>query len=123
MSAAPESLPEKGLLLAVFNATAEDMDEPVDIDIPLPVDWPGRFQEFFGYEEKFSFTLTGPDGERDVPENPLHMSLRIRLGIVREPDIPEFDLSLRLGRLGRLVRVPGHRLVIQQAEHPFSTGH
>ncbi|HUU29890.1 MAG TPA: glycoside hydrolase family 38 C-terminal domain-containing protein [archaeon] len=65
-AAAPKDIPEGSLVLAVFNATAEDINEPVDLDIPLPVDWPKRFAEFFGYEEKFSFRLINAQGE-EVP--------------------------------------------------------
>jgi alpha-mannosidase/mannosylglycerate hydrolase len=65
-AAAPEKLPDSSLVLAVFNATGEAIDEPVDLDIPLPVDWPRKFGEFFGYEEKFSFRLINARGE-EVP--------------------------------------------------------
>ena len=65
-AAAPSRLPEGSLVLAMFNATAEDFDEPVDLEIPLPADWPNRFQEFFGYEEKFSFKLINAHGQ-EVP--------------------------------------------------------
>ncbi len=66
LAAAPKEMPDGSILLAVFNATAQDIDEPVDLDIPLPGDWPGRFQEFFGYEEKFSFKLIGSSG-KEIP--------------------------------------------------------
>jgi len=66
LAAAPEELPDGSIMLAVFNATGQDIDEPVDLDIPLPADWPGRFGEFFGYEEKFSFRLLGPSGQ-EIP--------------------------------------------------------
>ncbi|MCK6491330.1 MAG: glycoside hydrolase family 38 [Planctomycetes bacterium] len=65
-AAAPADLGPERLLLAVFNPTAEDLDEPLDLEIPLPTTWPGRFQEFFGYEERFSFALLDADG-REVP--------------------------------------------------------
>ena len=66
VAAAPSDMPDDSLMLAVFNATAADIDEPVDIDIPLPTNWPKRFQEFFGFEEKFSFRLVDATGE-DIP--------------------------------------------------------
>ncbi|MSU69592.1 MAG: glycoside hydrolase family 38 [Opitutaceae bacterium] len=65
-AAAAPALPPDALLLGVFNATAQSIDEPVDLDVPLPTNWPTRFNEFFGYEEKFGFKLRGPDGE-EVP--------------------------------------------------------
>ncbi len=61
-AAAPENLPEGAFLMAVFNPAAADVDEPVDIDIPLPSNWP-VFREFFGFEDKFSFILESPEGE------------------------------------------------------------
>ncbi len=61
-AAAPSEMPEGALLVAVFNPTAQALDEPVDLEIPLPAGWPATFQEFFGYERKFAFQLTDPDG-------------------------------------------------------------
>ena len=65
-AALPPALAENTLPIAVYNATAELVDEPIDIDIPLPTNWPTKFQEYFQYEEKFSFRLTGPDG-KEIP--------------------------------------------------------
>ncbi len=65
-AAAPQDVPDGGMVIAIFNPTAADIDEPVDLDIPLPTNWPTRFQEFFGFEEKFSMRLTGARG-KDVP--------------------------------------------------------
>ena len=66
LAAAPKSFPDSCRAVVVFNHTAEEIDGPVDIDISFPGDWPKKFQEFFGYEEKFAFRLSGPDG-RDIP--------------------------------------------------------
>jgi len=66
LAAAPKGLSGDSLMIAVFNATAEDINEQVDIDIPLPTNWGKRYQEFFGYEEKFSFRLVNARGE-EVP--------------------------------------------------------
>ncbi|MBN1292808.1 MAG: glycoside hydrolase family 38 [Candidatus Latescibacteria bacterium] len=66
LAAAPQDMPDNSIMLAVFNATAEKIDEPVDLDIPLPTNWPKRYQEFFGYEEKFSFKLFDAQGE-EIP--------------------------------------------------------
>ncbi|MCE5250213.1 glycoside hydrolase family 38 [bacterium] len=63
LAAAPADMPGDALMLTVFNATANTVDEPVDLEIPLPTNWPKRFEEFFGYEEKFSFTLHNAQGE------------------------------------------------------------
>ena len=62
-AALPETLPPNAVPLALFNPTSEAVDEPVDIDIPLPTDWPTKFQEFFQYEEKFAFQIAAPDGK------------------------------------------------------------
>jgi alpha-mannosidase len=66
LAATPTDRNKDSLVIGVFNATAEDIEEPVDIDIPLPTNWPTKFQEFFGFEEKFSFKLKGPNNE-EVP--------------------------------------------------------
>ncbi len=81
-AAAPEELPEGSMVLAVFNATAEDLDEPVDLEIPLPEGWPERFEEFFGYEQKFSFKLIDAAG-REVPYQ-LVGQIRDRKGFQRQ---------------------------------------
>ncbi len=62
-AAAPKNIPEHAIVLGVFNPTQREIAEPVDLDIPLPSDWPSTFQEFFGYEKKFAFALRGQDGE------------------------------------------------------------
>jgi alpha-mannosidase len=62
IAACPKDRPEGSLILGVFNATAEPIDEPVDLEIALPTNWPKKFQEFFGFEEKFSFKLKDPAG-------------------------------------------------------------
>ena len=61
-AAAQDELPEGAFAMTLFNPTAVAVDEPLDIEIPLPSDWP-VFREFFGFEDKFSFTLETPDGE------------------------------------------------------------
>ena len=57
---------EGSLKLGVFNHTAEAIDRPVDLDIALPADWPKKFQEFFGFEEKFAFKLRDHAGN-EIP--------------------------------------------------------
>jgi alpha-mannosidase/mannosylglycerate hydrolase len=52
--------------IGLFNSTAEPTDEPIDFDVYLPNDWPTKFAEFFGFEQKFSFRLRGPAGE-EIP--------------------------------------------------------
>jgi alpha-mannosidase len=61
-AAAPRTRPDGALVLTVFNPSTVAIDEPVDLEIPFPTDWPGRFQEFFGFEEKFAFTLSTDEG-------------------------------------------------------------
>ncbi len=57
---------EGSLKLLVYNHTAEAIDQPVDLDIALPTDWPKKFQEFFGFEEKFAFKLRDHAGN-EIP--------------------------------------------------------
>ncbi len=65
-AAMPEDIPDGALSLTLFNPTARALDEPLDIDIPLPLDWPGVFREFFGYEDTFAFRLRTAEGD-DIP--------------------------------------------------------
>ncbi len=57
---------EEAIKLGVFNHTAEEIDRPVDLEIPLPTTWSKKFQEFFGFEEKFAFKLRDSKGN-EVP--------------------------------------------------------
>jgi len=50
------------LTVTVFNHTAEEIDEPVDLDLPLPLDFP-TFREWENTEEKFGFRIKTPTGE------------------------------------------------------------
>lgn len=61
-ASAPRGLPAPGFSIAVFNPVAEDLDEVVELAIPLGDSWPTSFQEFFGYEKKFSFALRDAAG-------------------------------------------------------------
>lgn len=65
IAAAPGDRPDGSLVISVFNPTAGELDEPVDMELPLTLEWPA-FQEFFGFERKFSFRLRGADGE-EIP--------------------------------------------------------
>ena len=53
-------------VIGLFNATAEAIDEPIDFDVFLTSDWPGKFAEFFGFEQKSGFRLRGSNGE-EIP--------------------------------------------------------
>ena len=66
LAATPAKTPDGSLVIAVFNPTSEDISEPIDLDIPLPTNWPKRFQEFFGFEEKFAFHIVNSRGE-EIP--------------------------------------------------------
>jgi alpha-mannosidase len=89
-ASAPLSTPERSLTVTVFNSTADDIDEMVDLDVRLPTDWPKRFSEFFGYEEKFSFRIRDAAGN-DIPWQ-LVNQLRDRMNIkVRAKKYPDYD--------------------------------
>ena len=51
------------MTLTLFNPTASEITTPSDFVVRLPSTWPEKFQEFFGYEEKFSFLLRDCDGQ------------------------------------------------------------
>lgn len=81
-AACPAEVPDGAMVIAVFNPTSAAIDQPVDIDVPLPTDWPSRYNEFFGYEEKFSFVIEDREG-RDIPYQ-LIKQTRDRNGFYRE---------------------------------------
>jgi len=66
IASAPADLPKGAIALSVFNPLPHAIDEPFDLEIALPPEWPTTFSEFFGYEQKFAFVLRDPQG-RDVP--------------------------------------------------------
>lgn len=47
---------EGELRVVVFNPLAQPLDEPVDLALQIPVDWP-QFNEFFGFEPKPAFRI------------------------------------------------------------------
>ncbi|MCB0070661.1 MAG: hypothetical protein KDE20_04350 [Caldilineaceae bacterium] len=49
------------LRVVVFNPLSMLLDEPVDLILQIPVEWP-QFNEFFGFEPKPAFRIYGPDG-------------------------------------------------------------
>lgn len=119
LAAAPEEMPDGSILLAVFNATGEDIDEPVDLDIPLPSDWPSRFQEFFGYEGKFSFKLIAASG-REIPY-PLVAQRPGRQGFWRQrKHFPRGDMR-HVVSVSTPLRVPSFgytTLIVEPADGP-----
>lgn len=66
LASAPADLAAGALALTVFNPNAEDITGPTDLSIRLPTAWKEKYQEFFGYEEKFAFRLLGPD-RQEIP--------------------------------------------------------
>jgi alpha-mannosidase len=90
-AAAPNVTVPHSLVIGVFNAAAESIDEPVDLIIPIPTTWPTKFREFFGFEEKFSFKLRGPAGE-EIPYQLIHQqrdSTRFRVSRYKFPAIEQ----------------------------------
>jgi len=66
LAAAPTGLSQNSLTVTLFNPTAEDSEGPLDVQIRLPASWPEKFQEFFGYEEKFAFRIVDSTGQ-EIP--------------------------------------------------------
>ncbi len=56
---------ENEVRVGVFNPLPEPFTQTAELDLEIPADWP-FFQEFFGYEQKPAFRITGPDG-KDIP--------------------------------------------------------
>ena len=71
IAAAPKDRTDNSLVMGVFNATAEDVDEPIDLEVALPSTWPKKFQEFFGFlEGAHSYVPpTDPATGRRTPAN------------------------------------------------------
>lgn len=110
---------EGALKLCVFNHTAEAIDRPVDLEIGLPVDWAKKFQEFFGFEEKFAFKLRDHAG-KEVPYQ-LVSQRRDRLTFKRyRKKFPQGDLRHVIGVTAK-IKVPAFgytTLFIEPAEPP-----
>ncbi len=117
-AAAPGERPRGELVLGVFNQTARDIDEPVDLDIPLPPDWPS-FQEFFGFEKKYSFHLHGATGE-EIPYQLIGQEinrsgfrrLRYKFPVPDDRPVVRVTAPLRIPAFGYAV------LLVEPAEGP-----
>jgi alpha-mannosidase len=59
-------LGEKDFAVVLFNATADDVDGPVDFTLRFPAEGSPQFHEFFGFENKLGFRLYDADGN-EVP--------------------------------------------------------
>jgi alpha-mannosidase/mannosylglycerate hydrolase len=100
-AASPKELSDTSFVVGVFNATSEDINEPVDIDIPMPEDWPYKFREFFGYEDKYSFKLRNARGE-EVPyqlvaqtrdKKDIHFNYRNIVSLTAPMKVPAFGYT------------------------------
>lgn len=56
---------EDELRVVLFNPLPYALDEPVEVTLQIPADWP-TFNEFFGFEPKPAFTIENSDGQ-EVP--------------------------------------------------------
>lgn len=56
----------EGMRVRLFHALPHERKDVVELDLDFPPDWPTRFSEGFGYEDRNSFRITGADGH-DVP--------------------------------------------------------
>jgi alpha-mannosidase/mannosylglycerate hydrolase len=117
VSAAPPT--EGSIKLCVFNPTSEAIDRPLDLEIALPVTWEKKFQEFFGFEEKFAFKLRGADGT-EIPYQ-LVSQARQRMRVRRpRKKFPQGDPRHVLGVTARLKVPPlGYTTIfVEPAEPP-----
>ncbi|MDB5324835.1 MAG: glycoside hydrolase, partial [Phycisphaerales bacterium] len=90
--------------IGVFNATAEAIDEPVDLDVLLPNDWPTKFADNFASEQKYAFRLRGPGGE-EVP----YQLLAQRDNVHWRRTLPyklSYDGTQHLSRVSARLKVP-----------------
>jgi alpha-mannosidase len=61
--AADADIDEGQIKVCVFNPLPQKMDDVVELELPIPKDWP-IFQEFFGFEAKPGFFIKDSQGNR-----------------------------------------------------------
>ena len=57
---------EKEVRFVLFNPATRPVNHALEIDVDLPLDWPTKFFEYFGYEDKPGFVVLDADGQ-EVP--------------------------------------------------------
>lgn len=75
------------LRVTVFNPRPRDQSGITELTLEVPTTWPG-FREFFGFENKTGFLISGPD-EQEIPYQRLSQTLNRTRQRVRETKFPE----------------------------------
>ncbi len=119
-AAAPTTLPEKAFCIAVFNPVAAAVDEVIDLDVPLPDDWPTQYQEFFGFERKFGFVLRDADGS-ELPWQYVAQDRRVQHQPHRARVIGQNVRNCMVVRIAVRLALPaqGHVLLTVEPTTPF----
>ncbi|HEX2997497.1 MAG TPA: glycoside hydrolase family 38 C-terminal domain-containing protein, partial [Anaerolineales bacterium] len=81
------SIQDQQLRVVVFNPLAQPINEPVDVTLQIPSDWP-CFSEFFGFEKKPAFRIYDPEG-KEIPYQRLAQSENRTKFRIRETKFPE----------------------------------
>ncbi len=87
---------ENEFRVVVFNPLPEAYNQPAELEVEIPADWP-NFHEFFGFERKPAFRISGPDG-KDVPYQRLSQKMD-------QEAVRLFDAKLPYGHKIHKVRV------------------
>lgn len=80
-------LTDDELRVTVFNPQPRDFDGVAELTLEIPTTWPA-FNEFFGFEPKPGFLISGPDG-RERPYQRLGQAMNRVRARVREAKFPE----------------------------------
>ncbi len=110
--------------MVVFNPLTQPLDEPIELALQIPVDWP-KFNEFFGYEPKPAFRIYDAEG-RELPYQRLAQLNNRRNVRIYEVKFPEeyrshavaVSVPLRLPALGYTTLIVRAERSGQATRHP-----
>ncbi|HTL52107.1 MAG TPA: glycoside hydrolase family 38 C-terminal domain-containing protein, partial [Planctomycetota bacterium] len=84
-------LSEKELRVTVFNPLSHAVNEPAELVLKIPTDWP-KFNEFFGFEAKPAFRIFGPDNQ-EIPYQRLAQNMNRTGYLVQDARFPAWVQS------------------------------
>ncbi len=95
------------LRVVVFNSLPVSSDQPVEIALDIPAEWP-TFNEFFGFEPKPAFKIYDPDGNeipyqrlgQDMNRTRIRAANRVRFAQSYKVNVVTVSLRLNLPALG-----------------------
>ena len=93
--ASPPQGPPAGMQVTVFNPQPQGQRRTIELELEMPPDWPSRFVEGFGYEQKNGFVISDAAG-RAVP----YQLISLRRGVAKKGDPHTIALTVDLPALG-----------------------